>query len=101
MGTQLAPSAHVAHCPARHTIPAPHDFPFGWSPDSMQTEVPVAHESVPVRHTLAGVQTPPALQVAQEPLRQTLSVPQTVPFGWSCCVSVQDATPSEQAVCPT
>jgi hypothetical protein len=91
----------VAHCPARQTIPVPHDVPFGWSPDSTQREVPVAHESVPVRHTLAGEQTPPALQVAQEPLRQTLSVPQTVPFAWGCCVSVQDATPSEQAVCPT
>ncbi len=101
MGTQLAPSAHVAHCPARHTIPAPHEVPFGWSPDSTQREVPVAQESVPVRHPLAGEQTPPALQVAQEPLTQTLFVPQTVPFACGCCVSVQDATPSEQAVCPT
>ena len=80
---------------------APHEVPFGWSPDAMQTEVPVAHENVPVRHALpSGEQTPPAAQVAQEPLLQTLSVPQTVPFACGCWVSVQDATPSEQVVCP-
>ena len=100
MGTQLAPSAHTPHCPARHTIPAPHEVPFGWSPDSVQTEVPVAHDVAPVRHTFAGEQAPPAAQAVQEPLLQTLSVPQTVPFTCSCCVSVQEATPSEQAVCP-
>jgi hypothetical protein len=101
VGTQLAPSEQVLHCPDRHTIPAPHEVPFGWSPESVQTEVPVAHESVPVRHTFpAGEQTPPAEQVAQLPPLQTLSAPHTVPFAWGCCVSVQDATPSEQAVCP-
>jgi hypothetical protein len=48
VGTQLAPSAHAPHCPARQTIPAPHEVPFGWSPDSVQTAAPVAHEIVPV-----------------------------------------------------
>ena len=48
VGTQLTPSAHAPHCPARHTIPVPHEVPFGWSPDSVQTAAPVAHEIVPV-----------------------------------------------------
>ena len=49
----------------------------------------------------AGEQTAPAAQLAQAPLLQTLFSPQAVPFAWGCCVSVQDATPSEQVVCPT
>lgn len=101
MGGQLAPSEQTPHCPSRHTIPDPHEVPFGWSPDSVQRGVPVAHEIVPVRHAFPGEQAPPAAQVAQEPLLQTLSVPQTVPFACGCCVSVQEATPSAQAVCPT
>jgi hypothetical protein len=101
VGTQLAPSAHAAHCPERHTIPAPQAVPFGWSPDSAHTGAPVAHDIVPVRQVFPGEQAPPAAQVAQEPPKQTLSVPQTVPFAWGCWVSVQAATPSEQAVCPT
>ncbi len=101
MGTQLVPSEQTPHCPSRQTIPVPQEVPFGWLPDSAQTEVPVAHEIVPVRHAFPGEQAPPAAQVAQEPLLQTLSVPQTVPFACGCCVSVQEATPSEQAVCPT
>ena len=101
MGTQLAPSAQAAHCPERHTIPAPHAVPFGWLPDSVQTEVPVAHEIAPVRHAFAGEQTAPAAQVAQEPPLHTMFVPQTVPFARNCCVSLQVATPSEQVVCPT
>jgi hypothetical protein len=102
VGTQLAPSAQVLHRPARQTIPVPHEVPFGWSPESAQTETPVKHESVPVRQAFpAGEQVPPAAQVTQAPLLQTLSAPQTVPFAWGCCVSVQDAIPCEQAVCPT
>ncbi len=101
MGTQLAPSAQELHCPARHTIPVPQEVPFGWSPDSVQTGVPVAHDVVPIRQAFPGEQAPPAAQVAQAPLRQTLFVPQTVPSACGCCVSVQEATPSEQIVCPT
>ena len=101
VGTQLAPSAQAPHCPARHTIPAPHEVPFGWSPDSEQTEAPVAQEIVPARHGFpGGEQAPPAIQVTQAPALQTLSPPQTVPFACGCCVSVQDAPPVEQAVCP-
>jgi len=101
VGTQAAPSAQVLHCPARHTIPAPQEVPFGWSPDSVQTGAPVAHEIAPVRQAFAGEQRVPAVQLAQVPLLQTLFSPQTVPFACGCCVSVQEATPSEQAVCPT
>lgn len=100
-GTQLAPSEQAAHCPERQTIPEPQEVPFGWSPDSVQTEVPVAQESVPVRQTLPGEQAPPAVQLVQAPLLQTLFSPQAVPFACGCCVSAQEATPSEQAVCPT
>lgn len=101
-GTQSAPSAQAPHLPERHTIPVPHDVPFGWSPDSAQTEAPVAHEIVPVRHEFpGGEQAPPTAQVTQAPLLQTLSAPQTVPLAWGCCVSVQEATSvCEQAVCP-
>jgi hypothetical protein len=101
-GKQAAPSAQAAHCPERHTIPAPHEVPFGWSPDSVQTEAPVAQESVPVRHEFpGGEQAPPAAQVTQAPLLQTLSCPHTVPFACGCCVSVQAAiSASEQVVCP-
>jgi len=101
VGAQLAPSEQTPHWPERHTIPDPHEVPFGWLPDSAQTELPVAHDSVPARQTFAGEQAPPAAQVTHEPPLQTLSVPQTVPFACGCCVSVQEATPSEQAVCPT
>lgn len=81
MGRQLAPSAQTLHCPAKHTIPAPHEVPFGWLPDSAQREAPVAHERVPVRQAFpVGEQTPPAAQVAHAPPLQTLSAPQTVPF---------------------
>jgi hypothetical protein len=67
----------------------------------VQTEVPVAHESAPVRQVFPGEQAPPAVQLAQEPPLQTLFSPQAVPFACGCCVSVQEATPAEQAVCPT
>jgi hypothetical protein len=80
----------------------PQEVPFGWSPDSVQTGAPVAHEIAPVRQAFpVGEQTAPAVQLAQAPLLQTLFSPQTVPFAWGCCVSVQVATPSEQTVCPT
>jgi len=102
VGTQSAPSAHAPHCPERHTIPAPHEVPFGWSPDSVQTEAPLAQKIVPVRQELpAGEQAPPAAQVTQAPLLQTLSCPQRVPFACGCCVSVQDAlSVPEQVVWP-
>jgi hypothetical protein len=67
----------------------------------VQTELPVAQENIPVRQAFPGVQTPPAAQLVQEPLLQTLFSPQAVPFACGCCVSVQEATPAEQAVCPT
>ena len=74
---------------------------MGWSPDSVQTGAPVAQEIIPVRHAFpAGAHAVPAVQLAHEPLLQTLFSPQAVPFAWGCCVSVQEATPSEQVVCP-
>jgi hypothetical protein len=102
VGTHAAPSEQELHWPERHTIPAPQVVPLGWSPDSVQMGAPVAQETAPVRQAFpAGEQAAPAAQLAQAPPLQTLFSPQTVPFGWACCVSAQDATSSEQVVCPT
>jgi hypothetical protein len=43
----------------------------------------------------------PAVHATQAPPLQTMFSPQTVPFACGCWVSVHDATPSEQVVCPT
>jgi hypothetical protein len=47
---------------------------------------------------LESAQVAPAVQLAQEPLLQTLFVPHAVPLLWGCCVSVQVSTPSEQVI---
>ncbi len=68
----------------------------------MQTGAPVAQEVIPVRQGFpATVQAVPAVHPTHAPLLQTMFVPQTVPFASACCVSVQVATPPEQAILPT
>ena len=48
-GTQLAPSTHAPQTPPLHAAFAPHEAPLPTGlPESTQTEVPVAHEVVPV-----------------------------------------------------
>jgi hypothetical protein len=81
----------------------PHDEPFGLSPFSVQTEVPVAHTVVPVRQRLVvGLQATPAVQMTHAPALHTLFVPQLVPFASDVPVSVHDIVPlAEQATCPT
>lgn len=70
-------------------------------PASTQTAAPVAHEVVPVRHGLPEiVQAVPAVQATQAPLLHTMFCPQTVPLACACWVSVQLATPPEQATLP-
>ena len=101
MGTHGAPSWQAPHCPARQTIPAPHEVPFGWSPSSVHTGAPVVQATAPVLHGFPVTEhEPPAAQEMQTPPLQTRSCPQEVPFAWGCCVSVQAATPLEQLVCP-
>lgn len=84
------------------TIPVPHEVPFGLSAFSVQTAAPVVQATVPVRHTLLGVQALPAAQAAHAPLWHTMFVPQTVPFACAVWVSMHDNAPfAEQVVCPT
>jgi hypothetical protein len=103
VGTQAAPSWQVPHVPERHTIPVPHEVPFGWFPDAVQTGAPVVHAIAPTWHGSAvSEQALPAVQATQDPLPHTIPCPHTVPFACGCWVSVQDATPvAEHAVCPT
>ena len=85
-----------------HTIPAPHDVPFGLSAFSVHTGAPVVHATVPVRHGLVGVQALPAAQATHEPAAlHTMFWPQTVPFACRVCVSMHDAMLPEQMICPT
>lgn len=82
-GWQAWPAVHDTQLPALHTRFVPQAVPFGWLlPLSVHTAVPVEQLSVPVWHGFAvGVQAPPALQVTQLPVMQTMFVPQPVPFG--------------------
>jgi hypothetical protein len=99
LGTQLAPSWQATHWPDRQTIPLPQEVPFGWSSAAVQSGVPVAQLMAPSRQGWPeSEQALPAAHERQAPALQTRFVPQAVPFAWSCCVSVQVATPSEQAV---
>lgn len=101
-GTQAAPCWQAPHWPSRQTMPVPQELPFGWLPDSTQTDVPVAQEVVPLRQGLpATVQATPAVQGTQAPPLQTMFWPQTVPLAWACCVSVQLATVPEQVTLPS
>ena len=86
---QAPPAVQPTQLPALHTMFAPHDVPLGRLPDSEQTDEPVAHELIPVRHMLGGWQLAPAAHITQVPALQTLSVPQLAPFVSALPVSVQ------------
>jgi len=47
---------------------------------SVQTGLPLAHESRPLWHLFEGVQDIPSAQVSQLPSRQTRPAPQPLPF---------------------
>ncbi len=77
---QLVPAAQATHAPPMQTLSVPHDVPFGWFADSVQTDAPVAQEVNPALQGFMAWQAAPALQAEQVPPLHTLSVPQTVPF---------------------
>jgi hypothetical protein len=56
-GVQGVPAAQAAHAPPPHTLPVPHAVPSATLPVFPQTDVPVAHDVVPVWQTL-----PPGVQ---------------------------------------
>jgi hypothetical protein len=51
-GAQLDPTAQVTQVPLLQTMPFPQPVPLGTFPVDVQTDVPEAHEVVPVRHAL-------------------------------------------------
>lgn len=100
LGTvHVPPAVHEPHVPPWHTLFEPQEVPFGTSPDSVQTEVPVAHEVRPVLHGFVGWQVAPAVHEEQVPLSQTLFVPHEVPLA-TLPVSTQTEVPVAQAVVP-
>lgn len=69
VGVQSAPLLHAAQTPPLHTIPGPHDVPFGALPDSRQTGSPVLHAVAPTRQTLDGTeQVAPTTHATQAPV---------------------------------
>jgi hypothetical protein len=75
---------HETQLPVLQTRLVPQLVPSAWFRlVSVQVGAPVVQVSVPVWHGLVGVHAPPAVQVAQAPLLQTMFVPQVVPFARS------------------
>jgi len=75
------PSEQGTQVPLLQTIPEPHEVPFGWLFDSVQTALPVVQTIVPVRQGLpVTVQLVPAAHGTHAPLLHTIPVPQLVPF---------------------
>jgi len=84
------------HEPALHTRFVPQLEPSArFTPASMQTEVPVEHEVVPLWHGFEGVQATLAVQETQVPVLHTWFVPQVVPSAM-LPVSVHTAAPVAQ-----
>jgi len=80
----------------------PQVVPLAWLPPSVQTGAPVAQTIVPLWQGLPlNEQAVPAAQATQTPLLQTLASPQTVPFAWGHCVSMQESPDVAQTVWPT
>jgi hypothetical protein len=102
-----ASSPRVIQLPAATQLPAeqssfvPQKVPSGSAvPVSVQTDVPVAQESVPVWQGLPpGVQATPAVHATQEPALQTWFVPHEVPDG-SGPVATHTGTPAAQLTTP-
>jgi hypothetical protein len=80
-GWQADPAEHGMQAPPWQTFPAPQTVPFGWLPDSTQTDAPVLHVVVPLLHGLPGTaQSAPAMHATQAPRpSHTWSVPQAAP----------------------
>ncbi len=99
---QAAPVTQATQAPPLQTWSVPQEVPFGSGvAESVQTEVPVAQEVVPVRQGSGFVaQAAPAVHATQLPALQTWSVPQVVPFAMGVAVSTQASVPVEQDVVP-
>jgi hypothetical protein len=98
--SQEAPSLHGMQLPLLHTWPEPQALPFATLAISTQTEVPLAHEVLPVLHGLLGVQVVLAVQALHCPLAQTMLAPQEAPAGRSLPVSLHSAIPLVQDMVP-
>jgi hypothetical protein len=80
---QLAPAWHDTQLPLLlQTLSVPQLVPAATSVVlSVHTGVPVEHESVPWWQGLVGTQAAPCWQAVHWPSRQTMPVPQELPFG--------------------
>lgn len=100
-GVHATPAAHVAQLPDEHTRLIPHDVPLArFAAVSVHVGVPLAHESVPAWHTLAGTHAEAAAHVTQLPALQTMLFPHEVPLG-AFAVTAQVDVPVAHDVCPT
>jgi hypothetical protein len=100
---QATPAMQVTHEPALQTRFEPQLVPFdsGDAGLSTQTDVPVEHEVIPVRHRSGlAVQASPGVQATHDPPLQTRFVPQPVPFGSAIVVATQVCVPVVQDVVP-
>jgi hypothetical protein len=101
VGWHGEPIWQVAQLPAWQTIPVPQAVPFGLLSDSVQTGAPVVQTMLPTRHGLPVTsQAIPSVHAPQVPLRQTMSIPQTVPFACMSVSSMQVIAPSLQTNMP-
>ena len=99
MGVQLTPLVQEVHVPPLHTLFVPHDVPSAAFPATVQTEVPVEQDVIPVLHRLLGWQLMPAVQEAHVPALHTLLVPHDVPSA-TFPDATQAEVPVEQDVTP-
>jgi hypothetical protein len=80
-GLHATPAVHATHVPPLQTMFAPHAAPFGAFATPAHTDVPVAHEVVPVWQGFdPGLHGTPAVHATQPPLSQTSLVPHDVPL---------------------
>jgi hypothetical protein len=100
-GTHGEPCGQLTQAPELQTSSMPQASPFGWLPWlSRQTEAPVRQEVTPVWQGASdGMQATPSAQLAQAPVRHTLSMPQVVPSG-AFPEATQIAEPVSQAILP-
>ena len=76
LGVHESPSVQATQLPALQTWFVPHEVPLvRLVLESMHTELPVAHEVMPLWHALVGTQVKLAVQEVQLPPLQTLLVP--------------------------
>jgi hypothetical protein len=101
-GVQVLPWVHGEQVPFRQKRLVPHGRPFETAaPVSLQTGAPLAQESVPLWHLLAGVHVSPLRQATQTPaLLQTWFVPHEAP-GALLAFAMQADVPVSHAVVPS